>query len=97
MKHLLKKLKEDTISSDYTRCFVRLFAASHQFAKEFELDPETIAALRNFCIESLECHSEKSSPLNVQNSLDCCTLVCLMLWECSLMNFSNFYRHCTCQ
>lgn len=76
VKHLLIKFKENPLDCTLTRCFVRLLAAIHQFPKELLLDAESMESLRVFCLHTLKTAYKGHSPLAVQNSLDCCTLVC---------------------
>lgn len=81
MKHLLARLNRNTLDCDLTRCFVRLLAASHQFPKELLFGAQSINSLRVFCIHCLKIACEKGSPLAIQNSLDCCTLVSVTVVE----------------
>ena len=94
MKLVWSKLKEKTFTIEFTRCFVRLLAASHQFPREFVLDAQCIVAIREFCIDSLEQVYVNGSPLNVRNSLDCCTLVRSL--QCFLKYSLFVYRHFMC-
>lgn len=75
MKQLLIKLKSNPLNCDLTRCCVRLLAAIHQFPKECLLDAESIDLLKDFSLHAFKIGSQGMHPLEIQNSLDFCTLV----------------------
>lgn len=75
VKHLLSEFGKNPLNCELTRCIVRLLAASHQFPRELLLDAMSINLLRDFCLHTLKNGSISGSPLAIQNSLDCCTLV----------------------
>ena len=77
VQRLLIILKRNPLNCDLTHCLIRLLAASHQIPNESLLDAESLSLLGDFCLHSFKTGCDRSDPLLIQASIDCCSLVSL--------------------